>query len=113
MDSKTFSGEERREWDRLALDAVTSITLSSGARRYHCRIDNLSLAGMKLRLAGDPPPEGPVTLEHAAAGRFAAEAVWHGKDFVGVRFCDPASELERALRCVSLIINPDAPQPPL
>ena len=73
-DHESFPGKDRRGWARLPLDEVTSITLSSGGRRYDCRIENLSLAGMKLNLAGDPPPVGEVTLEHASVGPFPARA---------------------------------------
>ncbi len=110
-DRNATSSKDRRSWARLPLDEVTSITLSSGGRCYDCRVENLSLAGMKLKLAGDPPPDGPVTLEHPSVGPFPAQAVWHDRDVVGVSFCDPESDLERALRCVNLIINPDAPAP--
>jgi len=110
-DCTTSSDKDRRGWARQPLEEATSITLSSGERRYNCRIENLSLAGMKLNLAGGLPPDGPVTLEHASVGSFQAQAIWHDRDVVGVRFCDPETDLERALRCVNLIINPDAPPP--
>lgn len=112
-DRPAFTGPERRSWNRLDMEPSTSLTLRAGDRRYDCRIENLSLSGMKLQVAGAPPAEGPVVLEHGAVGEFAGQAVWHRDGTLGIRFCDPESELERALLCVSLIVNADpAPEAP-
>jgi hypothetical protein len=101
------SETERRCFSRLTPDSPTTITLSAGDRRYDCEIENISLSGMKLRLASQLPDAPTVELEHRAGGRFLGTPVWRSRDAVGIAFHSPEGQLERALQCVSILVNPD------
>jgi hypothetical protein len=98
---------ERRSFGRLAPDSPTTITLSAGDRRYDCAVENISLSGIKLRLASELPAADTVELVHRAGGRFLGTPVWRSREAVGIAFQSPEGQLERALQCVSILVNPD------
>ncbi len=98
---------DRRCSSRLAPDSPTTITLSAGDRRYDCEIENISLSGIKLRLMSKLPATGTVELEHRAGGRFMGTPVWRSRDAVGIAFRRPERRLERALQCISILVNPN------
>ena len=98
---------DRRCSSRLAPDSPTTITLSAGDRRYDCEIENISLSGIRLRLMSKLPATGTVELEHRAGGRFLGTPVWRSRDAVGIAFQRPEQRLERALQCISILVNPD------
>ena len=98
---------DRRCSSRLTPDSPTTITLSAGDRRYDCEIENISLTGIKLRLVSKLPAAGTVELEHRAGGRFLGTPVWRSRDAVGIAFQRPERRLERALQCISILVNPD------
>lgn len=94
---------ERRACDRLSPGGVSPITLISGRRSFDCRIENLSLSGLQLDFDGEPPALGEIVLTHETAGSLSGQAVWRDKTRIGIRLCEPKSELERALQCLNMI----------
>lgn len=106
----TRNGRERRHWMRVAPDKQTGIALYAGNRRYDCRVENVSLSGIMLRLTPQAMPEGEVRLEHPSAGTFTGTAAWRRGGTLGIAFPRPERELDRALQCVSLIMA-ETPEP--
>jgi len=98
---------ERRCYSRLVPDSPTSIRLRAGERNYDCHVEDISLSGIKLRLKSKLPADERLLLEHKAGGTFVGRPVWRGQDTLGIAFELPAKDLERALQCISILVNPD------
>lgn len=98
---------ERRCYSRLAPDSPTSIRLRAGQRHYDCQVEDISLSGIKLRLKSKVPADDRLLLEHKAGGTFVGRPVWRGNDTLGIAFELPEKDLERALQCISILVNPD------
>jgi hypothetical protein len=102
-----YADPDRRNSSRLTPDSPTTIRLSAGDRRYDCEIEDISLTGIRLRLISKVPAAGMVELEHETAGRFKGKQVWRSHDAIGIAFELPERRLERALQCISVLVNPD------
>ncbi len=94
---------ERRGRNRLRLGGFSSISLICGERLLACRVADLSLSGLGLDFAGEPPELGAVALEHATAGRIEGRAVWTGESRIGIQLDIAGSDLERVLQCLNII----------
>ena len=98
---------ERRCYTRLVPDSPTSIRLRAGERNYDCQVEDISLSGIKLRLKSKLPADERLLLEHKAGGSFVGRPVWRSQDTLGIAFDLPEKDLERALQCISILVNPD------
>ena len=94
---------DRRTRHRLNLSESAAISLICGGRRLACRVANLSLSGLGLDFAGEPPELGAVALQHPTAGRLEGRVVWTGGSRAGVELEAAQSDLERALQCLNVI----------
>jgi len=98
---------DRRCYSRLVPDSPTTIRLSAGERHYDCQVEDISLTGIKLRLMSKLPADDRLLLEHKAGGTFVGRPVWRGRFTLGIAFQLPEKDLERALQCISILVNPD------
>ncbi|MHC4984480.1 MAG: PilZ domain-containing protein [Planctomycetota bacterium] len=98
---------ERRCYSRLVPDSPTTIRLSAGERRYDCQVEDISLSGIKLRPMSKLPADDRFVLEHKAGGKFVGKPVWRSRTALGIAFELPEKDLERALQCISILVNPD------
>ncbi len=106
-DEKPRHDPERRCYSRIVPDSPTTIRLCAGERRYDCQIENISLSGIKLRLMSKLPADDTFELEHKAGGKFVGKPVWRSRTALGIAFELPEKDLERALQCISILVNPD------
>lgn len=98
---------DRRQWDRYAPDAETSVTLAAGGRTFDCELLDLSLGGARLRVVEDFPEDGSVVLQHRIGGLFFACPTWRQGSEIGIRFRVPAQTREHALQCATVLLYGD------
>lgn len=100
--------DDRRRWERYAMSERISATLVADGQPYECTVEDISLGGVKLRLAGEAPAAKNFELRHPAAGSFPALRVWRQDTILGVRFDIAEETRAHVLQCISLVLNPDA-----
>ncbi len=98
------SDTERRRTKRNELDEQRSLTAISGGKIYTCYIEDVSMSGIRLRFEGVVPEGNVIALEHPAAGTICGECIWRDESALGVELRLPASELERVLKCICLVL---------
>jgi hypothetical protein len=86
---------ERRRSLRFVLPRQEDITLFVGGQSYQGKLEDVSIGGAKLRMAGAVPLPSDVRLEHGTAGTIQGICMWHDGETVGIAFdlTDPALEL--------------------
>ena len=96
--------DERRQHGRMPVGKQLPMTATAGGKIYTCYIDDISLGGLKLRFEG-PVPEGKViALDHPVAGTLCGRCAWRDGQMMGMELQVPASDLERVLRCICLVL---------
>ena len=96
--------DERRQHGRMPFGKQLPMTATAGGKIFTCYIDDISLGGLKLRFEG-PVPEGKViALDHPVAGTLCGRCAWRDGQFIGMELQVPASDLERVLRCICLVL---------
>ena len=96
--------DERRNHTRIAVNKRMPLTATSGGKIYSCFIEDISLGGLKLFFE-DAVPEGKViALDHPVAGTLCGRCAWRDGQYLGVELQVPASDLERVLRCICLVL---------
>lgn len=96
--------DERRQYGRMPVGKQLPMTATAGGKIYTCYIDDISLGGLKLRFEG-PVPEGKViALDHPVAGTLCGRCAWRDGQMMGMELQVPASDLERVLRCICLVL---------
>lgn len=83
---------ERRRWSRDRLGDDIVVTLTADGWRRPCHLADIGLGGAEVRLAGAPPSNLEVRIEHPAAGNLYATRAWLGPGVMGVAF----NNLDRA-----------------
>lgn len=99
-----FAGVNRRRWSRYRLDQDLPGVLVTEAGEVACVIENVSLAGAKLRL----PAERRPTLRRGAALRLAPAAgpsldgkvAWSGPEALGLAFAYSGASVALTLACL-------------
>jgi hypothetical protein len=96
---------ERRRSLRFVLPCQEDIAVTVGGRRFHAKLEDISIGGAKLSLDADVDLSGEVHLEHATAGAIDGVCLWHRDQAVGISFAlsDPA------LRLISLCLRQGVP----
>lgn len=96
---------ERRRSLRFVLPRQEDIVLTAEGRQYRGKLEDVSIGGAKLRLAGDMPPPTDISLAHEEAGSIEGVCMWHDGQCIGIAFdlTDPA------LRLISLCLRQGVP----
>lgn len=102
----------RRQSARFRLADAPVMTLVSDGRRLSCRLVDISLGGVGLRVEAELSACGDLVLEHPVAGAFPLRRVWLVADRLGACFQSDEPKLEHTLRCIQLVLNAKgSPQP--
>jgi hypothetical protein len=96
----SYEGINRRRWSRYAVDEDIPTTLVVGGQRLDCVIEDVSLAGAKLRIAGKVPSGAIVQLRCDASDALAGRCVWAGPKSIGVSFGLCERSVDFALSCL-------------
>ena len=96
---------ERRRSLRFVLPRQEDITLVVDGQSYRGKLEDVSIGGAKLRMAGAVPASSAVRLEHETAGAIEGVCMWHHDQAIGISFdlSDPA------LRLISLCLRQGVP----
>lgn len=97
---KSYEGINRRRWSRYAVDGDIPATLMVGGRRLDCVVEDVSLGGAKLRVAGKVPSGAIVQLRREPSDALAGRCVWAGGKSIGVYFGMCERSVEFALSCL-------------
>ncbi len=93
-------GRERRRWSRYAVTAGLPAELVTDDGRFACRIENVSLAGAKLRLSQRLCPSAQVSLDYGGKSGPVGHCIWARGNSAGVRFEFSDCSVALALACV-------------
>ena len=104
-EEQTVDRAERRQWTRYQLQESTQIALHLGDQIISAQVEDISRRGMRLSAIGDLQAGSVIELSHPVAGQFQGNCVWRGEDAIGIQLDVPASELERVLQCLCLLLN--------
>lgn len=90
--------ENRRRWRRHAVAERITAILTAHGRNCACDIEDISLAGARLRLRDAVPENLEVRLEHPLIGYIYGRRVWAASDAIGV-------ELDLSARSLRLLAH--------
>ena len=82
--------DERRRWQRYAVDGRVMATLTADGQDRRCWIEDISLGGARLRLDGPPPRNLEIRLSHNLTKPLYATRAWVAEGAIGVAFAGVA-----------------------
>lgn len=95
---------ERRKNERLAVDQSVALTASASGQIYTCYIEDITPEGLRLRFEGAMPPGNVIAIEHPMAGTICGRCAWREGNILGMELQSPATDLERILKCIALVL---------
>ena len=98
------AGADRRKSRRYPTTEHAPVTVTSGGKIYAGHVEDISLDGIRLRFRDDVPDGRVVALDHPVAGTLCGSCVWRRPGELGVELQLPKAGLERALRCICLVL---------
>ena len=101
LDPEAAEPENRRQWPRYTLRDRGSFTVTAEGRRGACVIEDISLGGARLRMAGPVPGNLKIRIEHPRLGHAHARRCWKAKDYLGVAFDLSRPSLAFIAECVA------------
>jgi hypothetical protein len=93
-------GRDRRRWSRYDVDGEIGVELVTEDGRIACRIENVSLAGAKLRIAEPAQPVARFRLDYHPQIGPSGCCVWSNSDSIGVKFEFSDESVALALACL-------------
>ncbi len=103
-------GRDRRRWSRYDVDGEIGVELVTEDGRIACRIENVSLAGAKLRIAEPAQPVARFRLDYHPQIGPSGRRVWSNSDSIGVNFEFSDESVALALACLRRTLpNPAEP----
>ncbi|MEI6305309.1 MAG: PilZ domain-containing protein [Deltaproteobacteria bacterium] len=90
-DSLTQKEQYKREYDRKEVLVETRIL--DGKEWHDCRIINISVGGVKLRISGNFSQGGEVLVNIGHFGEFSGSIAWQNSEELGVRFTHNPAEI--------------------
>ena len=101
LDPEAAEPGNRRQWPRYALRKTESFTVAADGRIVTCAIEDISLGGARLRMAGPAPRNLEIRIEHPRLGLAYARRCWQAKDRLGVAFDHSGPSLAFIAGCVA------------
>ncbi len=111
LDPEGAEPGNRRQWPRYALPERESFTVAADGRIGTCAIEDISLGGARLRMAGPVPRNLEIRIEHPRLGHAYARRCWTAEDRLGVAFDHSGPSLVFIAGCVAEGIEIAAPAP--
>jgi hypothetical protein len=93
-------GRDRRRWSRYDVDGEIGAELVTEDGRIACRIENVSLAGAKLRMVEPAQPVAGLRLDYHGQSGPSGRCVWSNSDSIGVKFEFSDESVALALACI-------------
>ncbi len=101
LDPEAGEPGNRRQWPRYTLPERESFTVTAGGRSGTCAIEDISLGGARLRMAGPVSGALEIRIEHPRLGHADARRCWKAKDQLGVAFDHSGHSLAFIAGCVA------------
>lgn len=101
LDPEAAGPGNRRQWPRYALPERERFTMTADGRSGACAIEDISLGGARLRMAGPLPGNLEIRIEHPRLGHAYARRCWKAKDHLGVAFDHSGPSLAFIAGCVA------------
>ena len=95
-----LNSRDRRRWSRYDLTGAVPAVLVTEAGRIACHIENVSLSGVRLRLAAPPPPTGELRLDYGGESGPRGRCAWAGGESIGLSFGFSADSLALTMACL-------------
>jgi hypothetical protein len=102
-------GRERRRWSRYGVTDGVPAELVTEDGRIACRIENVSLAGARLRISDPAQPTAQLRLDYHGQSGPSGRCVWSNAHSIGVQFEFSDQSVALALACIRH--SPDAARP--
>ena len=103
-------GRDRRRWSRYGVTGGVPAELVTEDGRIACRIENVSLAGAKLRISDPAQPMARLRLDYHGQSGPSGRCVWSNAHSIGVQFGFSGQSVALALACIRHRF-PDAARP--
>ncbi len=103
-------GRDRRRWSRYGVTGGVPAELVTEDGRIACRIENVSLAGAKLRISDPAQPMARLRLDYHGHSGPSGRCVWSNAHSIGVQFGFSGQSVALALACIRHRF-PDAARP--
>ena len=94
------TGRDRRRWSRYRLDGPLSAELVSDTGRLSCQIEDVSLAGARLRLNAPACPSDDLRLDYGGKTGPSGRCAWIEGDSIGLNFGFSDDALTLTLACI-------------
>ncbi len=111
LDPDAAEPGNRRQWPRYLLPEPESFTVAADGRIGTCAIEDISLGGARLRMAGPVPRNLELRIEHPRLGHAYARRCWQAKDRLGVTFDHSGPSLAFIAGCVAEGVEVAGPVP--
>ncbi len=96
----TAKGRNRRRWSRYAAGGGLAAELVVGERRTRCSIEDVSLAGARLRVESDIPLGAQARLDVGTSSAPLGRCVWREGERLGLQFRFSQESVDLALDCI-------------
>ena len=103
-----FDGRDRRRWTRYDVKGEVRAELVTEDGPIVCHIENVSLAGAKVRLAAGAGPKGRLRLDCLAQNGPSGRCAWSEAGSLGLKLDYTEESVDMALACIRHRLVPAA-----
>ncbi len=111
LDPEAAESGNRRQWPRYAFSEPESFTVTADGHVSACAIEDISLGGARLRMAGPVPGDLELRIAHPRLGHAYARRCWKAKEHLGVVFDHSEPSLAFIAGCVAEGVEVAGPVP--
>jgi len=94
------NGRERRRWSRYELNGAVPAVLVTEEGEIACHIENVSLSGVRLRLAAAARPPAELRLDYHGEIGPSGCCAWVSRDSIGLNFGFSAEAVALTMACI-------------
>ena len=100
-DPEKFGGINRRHWCRYSMKTEFPATVVIDDQTHDCMIEDVSLAGVKVRFAGTAPKGRWARLDPGLIGAIDGRCIWKGGKRMGIAFGLSDISVDLVFHCLS------------
>lgn len=101
---ETVDGIDRRERHRYPVTSPIALTIFAEGREFTCFVENISLAGAKVRFSGPVALASNIEIAHPQTGRFCGQCKWTTGNTWGIAFTSRDEAIRLCVHCLKQMV---------
>lgn len=103
-------GIERRARRRYPIKTDVAFTVISDEQEYGCVVEDVSLGGLRLRVADEAvKPGSEIHVSHPSLGRFSARGLWSKDRLIGLVVGSQEAAVRICVHCLKQLVPAEDP----